>query len=67
MKFINPKTLLELRDAAVAAANLKDKLAISTMFNIELNFAADAVLNWFNMKIKSGNLEINPNIKTNMK
>ena len=34
------------------------------MFNIELKFAADAVLKWFNMKIKSGNLEIYPKVKT---
>ena len=34
------------------------------MFNIELKFAADAVLKCFNMKIKSGNLEIDPKVKT---
>ena len=43
MKFINPKTLLQLRDAAIAGANHRDKLATSTMFNIELKFATDAV------------------------
>ena len=37
MKFINPKVLLQLRDAAIAVANRGDKLAISTMFNIELS------------------------------
>ena len=37
MKFINPKVLLQLRDAAIAVANRRDKLAISTMFNIELS------------------------------
>ena len=36
MKFINPKTLFQLRDTAIAVANCRDKLAVSTMFNIEL-------------------------------
>ena len=34
------------------------------MFNIELKFAADALLKWFNMKIKSKNLVTDPTIKT---
>ena len=36
IKFINPKTLFQLRDTAIAVANCRDKLAVSTMFNIEL-------------------------------
>ena len=38
--------------------------SISTALNIAVKFAADAALKYFNMKIKSGNLEINPKVKT---
>ena len=67
MEFKNPKTLLQLRDAAIAVANRRDKLEISKMLNIELKFSADAVLKWFNLKIKSGNLEIDPRVKRKYK
>ena len=58
MQFFNRKTLLQLRDAAYYVSTKTDKLAISTMFNTELKFAADVLLKWFNAKIKSKNLEL---------
>ena len=58
MQFLNKKTLLQLRDTAYNVHTRKDKLAISKMFNIELKFEADALLKWFNAKIKSKNLEV---------
>ena len=58
MQFLGRKTLLQLRDAANNVSTKKDKLAISTMFNIELKFAADVLLKWFNAKIKSKDLEV---------
>ena len=33
------------------------------MLNVELKFAADILLKWFNTKIKSKHLEIEPSIK----
>lgn len=34
------------------------------MFNIKLNFATDTLPKWFNMKTKSKNLVVDPEIKT---
>ena len=42
--FLNRKTLLQLKDAPIEASRRKNKIAISTMFNIELKFAADLLL-----------------------
>ena len=36
----------------------KKKNAIAEFFNIELKFACDILMKWFNLKIKSNNLEI---------
>ena len=58
IQFLNKKTLLQLRDAAYNVHTRKDKLAISKMFNIEIKFEAEALLKWFNAKIKSKNLEV---------
>ena len=58
MQLLNRNTLLQLRDTAYNASTRKDKLAISTLFNIELKFATDALLKWFNAKINSKNLEV---------
>ena len=43
--------LLQLRDAVINVSTRKDKLAISTMFNIEIKFAAHTLLKWFNEKL----------------
>lgn len=50
INFTNFKKILQLRDAVVAVADRRDKLAISTIFNIELKFASDTLLKWFNIK-----------------
>ena len=58
MQFLNKITLLQLRDAAYYVSTRKDKLTISTMFNIEIKYAADALLKWFSAKTKSKHLKL---------
>ena len=58
MQFVNRTNLLQLREAAYSVTARKDKLAIPTMFNIEIKFSANAILKWFNVKVKSKNLEL---------
>ena len=58
MQFANRTNLLQLREAANSVTARKDKLAIPTMFNIEIKFSANAILKWFNVKVKSKNLEL---------
>ena len=53
INFTNSKKILQLRDAVIAVANRRGKLTVSTMFNIELKFAADTLLKWFSIKIKN--------------
>ena len=60
MQFLNKTTLVQLRHAACDISTRKDKLAISTMFKIEIKFTADTLLKWFNAKIKSKHLELDP-------
>ena len=55
------KTAEQLRDAVMNVHSKKKKNAIAELFNIELKFACDILMKWFNFKIKSNNLEI-PNI-----
>ena len=65
MRYKNQKTLLQLIDAASSVANRNSRLTISIMFNIELKFAADTLLKWFNIKLKSKNVVIDPKMKIN--
>ena len=58
LEFKDRKTLLQLRDCALAVAERKNEIAISEMFSTELKFAADCLLKWFNKKFKSNNLEL---------
>ena len=64
-QMINRRTLLQLRDAAIDVSKRKSKIAISAMFNVELKFASDILLKWFNAKIKSKHLELDPFAKIN--
>ena len=64
-QMINRRTLLQLRDAAIDVSKRKSKIAISLMFNVELKFASDILLKWFNAKIKSKHLEIDSFAKIN--
>ena len=57
----NQKTAEQLRDAVTNVHSKKNKNAIAEMFNIELKFACDILIKWFNFKIKSDRLSI-PNI-----
>ena len=63
MGYISQKILLQFEDAAFSVANKKDKLIISTVFNIELKSTADTPLKWFNIKLKFKNLTIDPKMK----
>lgn len=51
MQFLNRTMLLQLRDAAINVSTRKGKLAIPTMFHIEIKFAAHTLLKWFNEKL----------------
>ena len=57
----NQKTAEQLRDAVMDVHSKKKKSAVAELFNIELKFACDILMKWFNFKIRSNNLEI-PNV-----
>ena len=63
MQLLNKMTSYQLRDAAYNVSSRQDILGISGMFNIEIKFAADALLKWFNAKIKFKNLELDTSEK----
>ena len=52
LSFKDNKTLLQLRDCALAVADKKNKIVVSNMFSTELKCAADCLLKWFNKKFK---------------
>ena len=58
LKYKDTTTLKQLRDCTFSVANKKNKIAISEMFSIELKFATDCLLNWFNSKYKNENLQL---------
>ena len=48
----NQKTAEQLRDAVKNVHSKKKKNAIAELFNIELKFACDILMKWFNFKIE---------------
>ena len=50
--------MLQLSDCTIRVSERKSKVSISEMFTKELKFAADCLIKWFNMTIKSKNLEL---------
>ena len=48
----NPKTLAQLRDAALAVENRKKKTALAEMFSVELKFTVHSLKFWFNKNKK---------------
>ena len=48
----NPKTLAQLRDAALAVENRKKKTALEEMFSVELKFTVHSLKFWFNKNKK---------------
>ena len=52
----NQRTTRQLQDAVLNVHSKKKKNAIVEMFNIELKFACDILMLWFNQKIKKTNL-----------
>ena len=63
LKFKDEKTLLQLKDWALAVQARYSKIAISEIFTTELKFVADCLLKWFNAKFKSSNLELSNTAK----
>ena len=58
LKYSDTTTLKQLRDCTISVASKKNKIAISEMFSLELKFANDCLINWFNSKFKNGNLQL---------
>ena len=58
LKFKDEKTMLQLKDCALAVYARNSKIAVSEMLTTELKLAADCLLGWFNAKFKSNNLEL---------
>ena len=58
LSFRKQTTTEQLRDAAIAVSQRKNKNAINILFNIELKFIYDILMKWFKFKIKSCHLEI---------
>ena len=52
----NQRTTRQLQDAVLTVHSKKKKNAIVEMFNIELKFACDILMLWFNQKIKKNNI-----------
>ena len=52
LKFKDEKTLLQLKDCALAVHARNSKIAISEMFTIKLKRTADCLLKLFNAKFK---------------
>ena len=63
MTFIDRNIVSQLSDAAFNVAHKKYKNAVGQMFSIELFFLKDTIIHWFNQKIKSSNLVVNPILK----
>ena len=63
LKFKDEKTLLQLKDYALAVHARNSKIAISEMFTTELKFASDCLQSCFNAKFKSNNLELSNSAK----
>ena len=51
LDFKDRKTLLQLRDWALAVFERKNKIEISEMFSTELMFANDCLLKWFSKNL----------------
>ena len=49
LKFEDEKTMLQLKDHALAVYARKSNIAVSEMFTTELKFTADSLLKWFNV------------------
>ena len=56
---MNIKLVKQLKDCTINVSQIKCKNAVAQMFCVELKFAADYLLSWFNKKFKLQNLELN--------
>ena len=61
----NLKTSEQLKDSVMKVHSKKHKNAIAEMFNIELKFACDILLQWFNYKFKAERIVLNNEISAN--
>ena len=53
----------QLRNCLLSVATKRRKIAISEMFTIELKFAGDYLMKWFNAKFKSQNVVLSNDVK----
>ena len=58
MEYMNIKLVKQLKDCTINVSQIKCKNAVAQMFCVELKFAADYLLSWFNKKFKLQNLEL---------
>ena len=58
MPFVNINIVKQLKDCTLEVSQKKCKNALAQMFSVELSLAKQAILFWFNEKIKSQHLEI---------
>ena len=63
----NLKTSEQLKDCVVNVYSKKIKNAIAEMFNIELKFACDILLQWFNYKFKSERMNLSIEVSSQYK
>ena len=58
LKYKDEITIKQLRDAALSVNSKNNPNAIAEMFSIELKFASDCLLKWFNAKYKKTELTL---------
>ena len=63
LKFKHFTMLKQLRDCAFLVASKHQQIAISEMFTIELKFAGNCLMKWFNAKFKSQNAVLSNDVK----
>ena len=63
----NLKPSEQLKDCVVNVYSKKNKNAIAEMFNIELKFACDILLQWFNYKFKSERMNLSIEVSSQYK
>ena len=65
LKFKHINLLKQLSDCPLSVASKRNELAISEMFCVELKFASDCLIKWFNSKFKIGNMQLRNEVKRN--
>ena len=58
LKFVDKDLINRLKDCAIRVSERGCKNAVDQTFAVELKFASNCLLNWFNRKFKIQNMEI---------